>query len=65
VTDEFGVEGARHVAGIIRNNVTIKHLYLGLNNLGEEGGLLIADALKENKVFACAHTSECMPHAHK
>jgi hypothetical protein len=45
------VDGARHIAGIIRRNTTIKHLYLGLNNLGEEGGLLIAEALKENKTL--------------
>lgn len=49
--NEFGVDGARHIAGIIRRNTTIKHLYLGLNNLGEEGGLLIAEALKENKTL--------------
>ena len=45
------MDGARHIAGIIRRNTTIKHLYLGLNNLGEEGGLLIAEALKENKTL--------------
>jgi len=49
--NEFGVDGARHIAGIIRRNTTIKHLYLGLNNLGEEGGLLIAEALKENRTL--------------
>lgn len=49
-SDDFGVEGARHLAGIIRSNKTIKHLYLGLNNFGEEGSKIIADALKENNV---------------
>lgn len=48
--DDFGVEGAKHIADLIRHNKTIKHLYLGLNNLGEEGGKLVAEALKDNSV---------------
>ncbi|KAL0242734.1 hypothetical protein GEMRC1_005297 [Eukaryota sp. GEM-RC1] len=54
----FGDEGARALADVIKNNVSVTDIDLSENSIGAEGAIALAEALKVNTVVTSIDLSE-------
>jgi ubiquitin-conjugating enzyme E2 D/E len=54
--EPIGDLGASYMEGVLQQNRTLTHLSLGQNNIGVEGAIGLASALKDN-AFSCALVS--------
>lgn len=49
--NEIGVEGLKAVAELLKTNATIETLFLGYNEINEEGADILKKALEQNKTL--------------